>query len=217
MNVVIVGAHPDDPESACGGFAAQAIRQGHTVVFAYLTSGYLDQCYGDRPVVEVREEEAQAACTLIGSEPRFLRLQDADVQYNQETLARVSEFLDETEPDVVLTHWPLDTHADHQATGVLVTQYALARPDIALVYYEVLFGEQSFAFEPNRFIETTDVAPLKKRATECHKSQDVPEWWHWHDLTELSRGAQIRVERAEGYILAFPNPKVEQLFGRRSS
>lgn len=216
MNVVITGAHPDDPESACGGFAIQAVRQGHRVFFAYLTSGFLDQCYGDRPIVEVREEEARAACALIGAEPRFLRIQDGDVQYNRETLAKVKAFLAEMAPDVVLAHWPLDTHPDHQVAGVLVTQAVFGDPNVALVYYEVQFGQQSFLFEPNRFIETTDAAELKKQATECHRSQHVDEWWFWHDLTELSRGTQIRVPRAEGYLLTLPCPKAECLFGTRA-
>jgi LmbE family N-acetylglucosaminyl deacetylase len=215
MNIVITGAHPDDPESSCGGFAIQAVRQGHRVYFAYMTSGYLDRHYGSRPVFEVREEEARAACAFIGVEPRFLRLQDADVQYNHDTLERTRTFLDAMNPDVVLTHWPLDSHPDHQVTGVLVTQAVFNRPEIALIYYEVQMGAQSFAFEPNRFIEVTDVADLKRKATDCHVSQDVNEWWHYHDLAERVRGAQIRVPRAEGYLLAFPHAAAETLFGKR--
>ena len=73
MSIVIIGAHPDDPESGCGGLAIKAARHGYRVVFLYLTSGDL---YGHVPkgrsISEVREDEARAACAVCGAEPLFL-------------------------------------------------------------------------------------------------------------------------------------------------
>ena len=39
IKVVVVGAHPDDPESGCGGSVARYSDLGHEVVIVYLTAG----------------------------------------------------------------------------------------------------------------------------------------------------------------------------------
>ena len=37
LRVVVVGAHPDDPESGCGGLIALLTKAGHEVIVGYLT------------------------------------------------------------------------------------------------------------------------------------------------------------------------------------
>ena len=39
LNIVCVGAHPDDPESGCGGTLAKFVAAGHAVTIIYLTRG----------------------------------------------------------------------------------------------------------------------------------------------------------------------------------
>ena len=70
MNIVVIGAHPDDPESCCGGLTLNAIKAGHHVMFLFLSSGFHDLCYGGRPIVEVRESQSRAACAMLGVEPQ---------------------------------------------------------------------------------------------------------------------------------------------------
>jgi len=212
MNIVVVGAHPDDPESGCGGFTMQAVGAGHRVVFLYLTSGYLDRRYGDRPVVEVRELEARAACELLGTEPNFLRMQDGAVEFNAGTLATVTQALSQLAPDFVLTHWPVDFHPDHQVAGVLVTQAVRENPRIAFGYYPVCLGQQTRAFETNRWIDISAVAEQKKRAVECHQSQNVRQWWPYHDAMDRYRGCQVRTAQAEGFYVVRPSTEIEGMF-----
>ena len=205
MNIVFTGAHPDDPESCCGGLAIKAVEAGHHVVFLFLSSGFLDRCYGDRPVVEIRETQSRAACKIIGAEPHFFRLPNGELPFTRELTHRVTDFLEQMETDFVLTHWPIDCHPDHQATAALVTQACFSTPGRALAYYEAAVGKQTLAFEPNRFVDISDVAERKKEALFCHALPDHVSWYHYHELMERFRGNQMMVERAESYVLLVDN------------
>ncbi|MFA5865470.1 MAG: PIG-L deacetylase family protein [Phycisphaerae bacterium] len=222
MNIVVIGAHPDDPESCCGGLAIKAAGAGHRVVFLFLSSGFVDKKYNDTPVVEVREAQSRTACDLIGAEPHFFRLPDGEIPFNRELVDRVSDFVGEMKADFVLTHWSVDCHPDHQVTSCLATQAAFSNPDIALAYYEAAVGMQTLVFEPNRFVDITEEAKRKKEALFCHVLPGLDSWYHYQDTMERFRGAQMRVDRAEGYILVSDNgrtgtlletPRVKSAYG----
>src|SRR5579883_2616868 len=67
LRVGIVGAHPDDSESGCGGLLALLTQQGHEVVVGYLTCFRSDRKVGDEPEATVRRREAVAACQILGA------------------------------------------------------------------------------------------------------------------------------------------------------
>ncbi|MHB9126245.1 MAG: PIG-L deacetylase family protein [Armatimonadota bacterium] len=222
MNIVILGAHPDDPETGCGGLSTLAAKQGHRVIWAYLSSGIPGAKIGDRPEDEVREEEARAAATVCGAEPHFMRYPCSDIPFNLAPIERISNFIRDVDADLVLTHWPVDTHPDHQAVGGLGTQIVVGNPEVALAYYEVCGGFQTLAFSSNRFIDITDAADQKLKAVNCHGSQQVEAWWHYHDIMERHRYLEgfgemgKKAGRAEGYHLIVSTPEAEKLFSIRS-
>ncbi len=222
MNIVILGAHPDDPESGCGGLGILAVQQGHQVLFAYVSSGVPGNMVGSHPEDVVREEEARAACAVCGVDAFFFGCPNSDIPFDQTAVERVSDLLREVDADLVLTHWPVDTHPDHQAVGALGTQAVVGNPGVALAYYEVCAGIQAIAFEPNRVVDITEVASQKKTAVDCHVSQDIPSWWEYHDIMERRRYVQAfgvmsgAICRAEGYCLTVSTPQAEQLFSMRS-
>ena len=214
MNIVVVGAHCDDPEM-CGGLAIGAVQENHRVIFLYVSSGTPGAVINAKPEAEVREAEAVAACSVIGAEAHFLRYPQRDIPFNQDTVARLSGFMGQVDADFILTHWPVDTHPDHQATGALAMQTVVGNPGVALAFYESVIGMQTLAFEPNRFVDISAVASKKKQAVDCHVSQNVNKWWPFHDKMEMFRGTQIRVSRAEGYYLAVSTPVAETIFTSR--
>lgn len=221
MTIVILGAHPDDPESGCGGFAVAAVRRGHRVVFVYASSGVPGQRIGNAAEDAVREEEARAACKICGVEPFFLGFPCKDIPFNQAAVERVSDLMRKLNADLIMTHWPVDTHPDHQAVGALGTQAVVGNPNVALAFYETCQGVQSLAFEPNRFVDITAVIDQKKRACECHASQNVDVWWRMHETMGRFRYAQacgcteFPAGQAEGYYLAVSTPEAETLLQSR--
>ncbi len=72
LTVVCVGAHPDDPESGCGGTLARYAALGHAVTVVYVTRGErgisgksLDEA------AKIRSAECATACKIIGAKPVF--------------------------------------------------------------------------------------------------------------------------------------------------
>lgn len=217
MNIVIMGAHPDDPESGCGGLAIKAASSGHHVAFLYMSSGHPGTVIDGREEIEIREEEARAACAICGAEPYFPRYPMSHIPFDCDSVQWVSDFMAQVDADLILGHWPVDSHPDHQACGALVTQAVVGNPGVALAYYEVCTGFQTFAFEPNRFVDISGVAGLKKKAVDCHVSQNVDSWWSYHDAMERFRVPSAGVKRAEGYYLAVSTSAAEQIFTVRTS
>src|ERR1700759_657776 len=72
LNIVCVGAHPDDPESGCGGTLARLAADGHHVSIVYLTRGEAGVKNGDSgTTAQLRSEEALKGATLLGAEAYF--------------------------------------------------------------------------------------------------------------------------------------------------
>ena len=68
LDVIAVGAHPDDVEIACGGTLAKLVAQGYRVGIIDLTDG---EPTPNSPGPEVRLAEAQAAADVLGVQVRI--------------------------------------------------------------------------------------------------------------------------------------------------
>jgi LmbE family N-acetylglucosaminyl deacetylase len=105
-------------------------------------------------------------------------------------------------PDILITHWPVDTHMDHQIASMLTIRAYLAlsrRPE--LYFFEVNTGSQSLGFQPNTYIDVTPVLAKKKAALLAHRSQDGEEIWrkHHQPVAEF-RGREAGVTAAEAFF-----------------
>src|SRR5437016_407107 len=68
VKVVCVGAHPDDPESGCGGTLARYVDAGHRVTVVYLTRGEGGvRGKSQAEAARIRTAEAEAACKILGA------------------------------------------------------------------------------------------------------------------------------------------------------
>jgi LmbE family N-acetylglucosaminyl deacetylase len=201
LTVVVFGGHPDDPESGAGGLVAALAKQGHKVICAYGTAFRGDRRVLGRPEAEVRRAEATAACKVLGATPRFFPYAHEKLNADEPTLKAVAAWLDEVKPDVVVTHWPLDTHPNHHVVGSLVWQCYKRSGGWNLYFFEVMTDQQTIAFAPELYLDLTPVLDIKQRALNEHVSQDPESIWKVHDRMHLRRGAECGVERAEAYAL----------------
>ncbi|MCX6622296.1 MAG: PIG-L family deacetylase, partial [Acidobacteria bacterium] len=72
LNVIFAGAHPDDPESACGATMARFSAAGHAVTALYLTRGEAGiEGKSHSEAAAIRTREAQRACEILGARPVF--------------------------------------------------------------------------------------------------------------------------------------------------
>ena len=201
MKILVFGAHPDDPESSCGGLAVRCVQDGHEVVFMYGTAFRPERTFFGRPEREVRMEEALAACEILGVRGVVLDYPHGKIDVNDQNTARITTLLIEENPDVVVAHWPVDTHYDHQCIGTLALSAYLS-PDTGFefYYFEVMTGRQSMHFHPTHYVDISDVAEIKHQALLCHKSQDGEAVWQDHEIMHRFRGRECGAERAEAYI-----------------
>lgn len=204
--LVIVGAHPDDPETCAGGLAVLAARGGHDVTLVYLTDGQAG-VPGLDPAgsAALRRAEAVRACAALGAVPIFLGMADGDSVVDDASLGSVRDTLGNLAPDVVVTHWPIDTHRDHRVCSSLVLDaWVSLGTSFSLYYMEALTGYQTANFVPTDLIDITSVAEVKEAACFAHVSQGIDAASyvesHGHGLMARARGRECGVEMAEAYI-----------------
>lgn len=202
-SVVCVGAHPDDPESGCGGTLARYAALGSRVTVVYLTrgeAGIPGKTHAEAGAI--RTAEAEAACRILGAAPVFAGQIDGATAYDSARAAAFIDLLRPLRPDLILTHWPIDTHPDHQVASLLgYRAYLALKPRLGLAYYEVDLGGQTMGFSPNRYVDIGAEAERKKGALFAHVSQDPAQiWGDYHRDMQNFRGREAGVQQAEAFV-----------------
>ena len=174
LKVVVVGAHPDDPETGCGGTMARYAAAGHRVTALYLTRG--ERGIRGKSLEEaarIRTVEAQNACLILGAKPLFAEQIDGDTETGNRRYDDFLKLIQGEDPDLLFTHWPIDRHRDHRAASMLAFDAWLKMDrKFDLYFFEVYSGIQSQTFSPTHYIDITATEPLK---TEGHLRPRQPE------------------------------------------
>lgn len=201
LRVVVFGGHPDDPETGAGGLITTLTQAGHEVIVGYATSFRGDRRLGGEPEAVVRQREARAACKVMGATPKFFPFAHEKLEADAETLNAVTAWLEEIKPDIVVTHWPLDTHPNHQVASSLVWRSYRARGGWNLYFFEVMTDQQTLGFPPTLYLNIESVRAVKREACYCHASQGPAAFWPVHEAMHRRRGAESGVSHAEAYYL----------------
>lgn len=167
-SVVCVGGHPDDPETGGGATLARYAEAGHRVSIVYLTRGEAGiDGKSHNEAARIRTAEAEKACRILAAKPVFAGQIDGASEVDNARYAEMDRILTALHPDVLLTHWPVDTHRDHCAASLLTFQSWLhGGKKAALLYFEVMSGEQTQQFHPNFYVDAaTTWQKKRKRAT----------------------------------------------------
>ena len=110
-------------------------------------------------------------------------------------------------PDVVFAHWPVDTHIDHQLTGVMALRVFLDKESrFALYFFEVMTGRQSLHFRPTHHVDISAYREIKKAAMFAHASQNPAGFWAHHEVMDAFRGKECGCEAAEAFLKAGTAP-----------
>ena len=207
LKVVCVGAHPDDPESGPGGTLARFAAAGHPVTIIYFTRGEAGiPGKSQDEAAAIRTDEAVAACKILGAKPVFAGQIDGSSVVSNEWVARMERLLADEKPDLVFTHWPIDSHKDHQCASLLTIQaWMRAQAKFDLYFFEVCTGVQTMVFHPTDYVDITDVLELKHKALYCHVSQNPADIYRPgtpgnHAIMEEYRGMQMGVRAAEAFV-----------------
>ena len=213
LSIVCVGGHPDDPESGCGGTLSMYAARGHRVTIVYLTRG--ERGIRGKSLSEaaaIRTAEAETACKLIGAKPVFAGQIDGDTELTRSRVDDMVRILDAAAPDIVFTHWPMDTHQDHQVASFLTMRAYVARQRrFPIYFFEVDLGDQTMGFRPTDYVDISSVREKKKAALFAHKSQDGEGIYrNHHEVMENFRGREAHVTAAEAFV-ALASPQHEAM------
>ncbi len=110
LDILAIGAHPDDVELGCGATIAKEVARGKKVGILDLTRGEL----GTRGTIHTRKEEATNAAAILGVSVREnIGLADGFFQNDKESQLKIIEVIRAYQPDMVLCNAIDDRHIDH--------------------------------------------------------------------------------------------------------
>lgn len=203
LNIVCIGTHPDDPETGCGGTLAKLASEGHRVSIVYLTRGEAGLKDGDCATTSrLRSAEALSGAALLGARAYFAGQIDGHTTTDEAAVQEFTNLLASFEPDVVFTHWPLDTHRDHRNAAQLTYEaWGLLGESFTLVYYEVMTGIQTHHFEPNCIVDISSTSAQKRAAIYAHVCQNPDRFYPYHLKMEQERGSEVQSEHAEAFVV----------------
>jgi LmbE family N-acetylglucosaminyl deacetylase len=131
MRLLAAMAHPDDAEILIGGTLFHLKALGWELGILTMTSGDCGSATHTREEISrIRYAEAKAAAEYLGAWYECAGLMDVEIFANAENQRRVVELMRRFNPDVVITHSPVDYMVDHEETSRLVRGacFALSMP-----------------------------------------------------------------------------------------
>jgi LmbE family N-acetylglucosaminyl deacetylase len=202
LKVVVIGGHPDDPESGCGGTIARYSDLGHEVVIIYLTRGEAGiPGKSHDEAAAIRSAESQRACEILKARPIFVGQIDGATEVNAERYDQFHKLLEAERPDLVFTQWPIDSHRDHRVASLMSYDALLrSKEKFELYYFEVEQGEQTQDFRPTNYVDITATEPRKRAACFAHASQDPAGFYALHEMMNRFRGIESGAKFAEGFV-----------------
>lgn len=200
---LVIGAHPDDPETIAGGTMLVLKGLGCEVVSVYLTSGEAGISGKDATeAAAIRHRESAEACRIMGIRHIFMNQVDGNTEITKERYEQMKCIIESEKPDIVFTHWPIDSHRDHRVCSALVYDaWRQLDHSFDLFYAEAMSGLQSQNFVPTDYVNIDSVVNKKHEACLCHVSQGMPEILDkWHKVMERFRGLEFHCNAAEAFV-----------------
>ena len=184
MNVLFVGAHPDDIETFAGGTAALYADKGAKVFFCVATNGNVgSSTLSAEEIADIRHKEAQKGANVIGARLIWLDFDDEFLIDSRETRLKFIEAFRIASPDVVFCHYRNDYNPDHSISGMIVDEcihmatVPLIKTDspphdkIPHVYF--MDTPAGVNFEPEIYVDITSVFQKKIEMVCQHQSQSA--------------------------------------------
>lgn len=208
LNVVVLGAHPDDADYKVGGTAIQLAKAGHKVLFVSLTNGQAGHhILKGQELADIRKKEATEAGKRFGVEYVVLDNPDGELIPSLDARSQVIKVIREWNADFVIGHRPNDYHPDHRNASVLMQDaaYMVIVPNVVsdvpplkknpvFLYMEDRFQKPQ-PFQPDICVDISKVYDQKIYAMSAHESQYF-EWLPWTNgqLNEVPASKEDRLK-----------------------
>jgi LmbE family N-acetylglucosaminyl deacetylase len=161
MNILAIGAHPDDIELGCGGLLLKAAKQGHHVNMYTLTHG----SHSGDPVERIQELKESAKAIAV--QTLFIdNFEDTKLQLNSDLINHIESVIKVIKADIIYTHSKTDNHHDHRAIAEATIEAGRYVPNI--LAYEMPATKD---FSPHVYYDISDVIDDKIRLINIFLSQ----------------------------------------------
>jgi LmbE family N-acetylglucosaminyl deacetylase len=211
--VLVIMAHPDDPDFSCSGTAIQMGRQGIEVTYMILTNGDKGNHNPEitrNQLIAMRKIEQRAAAELSGvKHVLFMGVEDGFLRPTRALRKRVTREIRRIRPELIICNHPdrylvgdgYINHPDHRNAGLVALEAIFPAADNPMFYPDLadegylphkisqlyVVGDS----EANTRVDITDAIDLKIQSILAHKSQismpeDATERWkeHWGEKQE---------------------------------
>lgn len=226
LDILAIGAHPDDIELGCAGTILKEIQAGKKVGVLDLTVGEL----GTRGSGPLRMEEAKASSQILGLSSRNnLGMKDGFFKNDEDHIRLMIPYIRKYQPDIVLANAKSDRHPDHGRASKLIADACFYsglrkiettlggeaqeawRPKAVYHYIQDYFIQPDFVVDITPFMETKMKA-IKAFSSQFYnpesKEPDSPlTQKHFFDYLKgrmADMGRYIQVDYAEGFTVDRP-------------
>ena len=194
QKVLVILAHPDDPEFFCGATLARWAKAGHEIHYFLLTcgdKGFEDATATADQICRTRHTEQEAAAAIIGAKSVwFLDLEDGFLIPSLDLRREVVRAIRRIKPDILVTCDPTHlyagdyyiNHPDHRYAGQVVLDSVFPAASNPFFFPELIKDEGlqphkprevwvSLTGDPTVILDVTDTWEIKIQALKEHKSQ----------------------------------------------
>ena len=206
LDILAIGAHPDDVEIGMGGTIANYANKGFKIGICDLTMAELSS----NGTVAIRQDEAKLAGEILGITKRIqLSLPDRGLYITESAIQSIVTIIREYRPEIVFVPYFEDRHPDHGQCSRLVEEAVfsagirkykdeLDQPShkVQTIYYYMINGFH----QPDFVIDISDTIDKKLESLRAYASQ--------FEKTEISANTPL----TNGYIESVENR--ERLFGK---
>jgi LmbE family N-acetylglucosaminyl deacetylase len=194
QKILIVLAHPDDPEFFCGGTIYRWVQAGHHIIYCLVTcgdKGTKDLTLGPDELCSIRQTEQIAAAKILGVEDvRFLNYPDGYLVADINLRRDITRVIRTIRPDILVTCDPQTlftanaglNHPDHRAAGQAALDAVFPSARDHLSFIELWKDEKlephivrevwvCGTLQPDVSLDVSDTWEIKIQALYEHKSQ----------------------------------------------
>ena len=134
-----IAAHPDDIEFMMAGTLILLKQAGYEIHYMNIANGSCGTAtHSKQDIIRIRGREARSAARLMGAKHHPSFVDDIDIFYEKDLLARVGAVVREVAPSIMLIPPTVDYMEDHMIAGRLAATAAFCR------------GMRNFATTPRR-------------------------------------------------------------------
>ena len=191
MNVIAIGAHPDDIEYGCYGTMMKHKREGDKLIFIILSSGEKSGS------MEARKKEAIDSAKRVGAKLYIFNYPDTNIPQTHDVIEKLEKIINEFRPQRIYTHSIKDTHQDHRTVAYATLAAARFIPEIFCYESPSLY----LNFQPNYYVDVTNFIENKIEALNTFATQNSKDYMKINAIRGLAqfRGLTTSVKYAEAF------------------